>query len=72
MMHMHHDHAGGAVINQEAEAACPVMGLPASKQEAELNGLVRTFESKEYFLCCIGSFEAHPEEYVKQQSGQTT
>lgn len=71
MIHMHDDHTGGAVINQEAEAACPVMSLPASKQEAELSGLARTFDNKVYCLCCIGSFEAHSEEYVKQQSGQT-
>lgn len=73
-MHMNHDHAGGAVINEGDKAVCPVMKLPVSKQEAQANGLVRNFEGKDYYLCCsgcIGSFENNPEDYVHDNDNHT-
>lgn len=67
-MHMHHDHVGGGTdIKEEERAICPVMHIPVSKHEAEENGLVSTFEGKQYHMCCktcIGMFERDPERYA--------
>lgn len=66
-MHLHHNHAGGAVIKEDDKAMCPVMHMPVSKQAAEASGLVRTHKGERYYLCCdacTASFEQNPEQYA--------
>lgn len=67
-MHMHHDHAaGGAPIDEDDKAICPVMHIPVSKADAAANGLVRSYQGKVYYLCCntcVSQWDKDPEEYV--------
>ncbi len=67
-MHLHHEHAvGGAVIDEEDKAICPVMDIPVSKAEAAENGLVRSYRGKVYYLCCktcVSQWDKDPEQYA--------
>lgn len=71
-MHGHHgpDMAGGAQIEENDMAICPVMHISTSKKWAASKGLARTYESSSIFLCCrtCGSlFDNNPKQYVKDK-----
>ena len=65
----HHHHADIPADGSPDElATCPVMHIPVNKQEAEDSGLKRTYNGKEYYLCCHNcaeEFDADPEHYAK-------
>lgn len=73
-MHLHHDHAaGGAIIDEEDKAICPVMHIPVSKAEAAENGLVRSFNGMMYYFCCntcTSMWDKNPDEYVKNHEDE--
>lgn len=48
-------------------AMCPVMKSPISKEVAKQKGLVREYNGKKYYLCCVacGSrFDKNPAQYT--------
>lgn len=68
-MHQHHEHQalGGAPIDEDDYAVCPVMNIPVSKKEAKAKNLARTIKDKEYYLCCNtcrSMFDKNPEQYA--------
>lgn len=70
-MHDHHDHNHHASVSAggtpDEQAMCPVMHMPVNKQEAEDNGLKRTYNGKEYYFCCsscTADFDSDPALYA--------
>ena len=67
--HEHHHHADVPASGSPDElAVCPVMHMTVNKQQAEDSGLKRTYNGKEYYLCChncAADFDANPEQYAK-------
>ena len=53
-MHDHdeHEHHHPATGSPEELATCPVMEIPVNKKDAEAKGLKRTYQGKDYYLCC--------------------